>query len=134
MTETNVDIVKKIYELGSSGNFEAMMSLLDPAIVVYEADSLPYGGVYRGLAGMGELMKKIGKLVDGFVVKSEQFFVSGDDIAALIRFTGRSRATGETIDMPVMEVWTVKNGRATSIRPFYWDTSAFARLTLGSSK
>lgn len=134
MSETNLDIVKKIYQLGATGDFAAMASLFDPDIVVHEADHLPYGGVYRGAAGMGELMKKLNGFVKGFLVKTEQFFVSGDDVAALIRVTGTSRATGEPIDMPVMEVWTLKNGRATSIRPFYWDTAEFARITAASTK
>jgi len=134
LSETNVQLVKKIYELGGKGDWAAMSSLFDPDIVVYEANSLPYGGVFHGAAGMGALFQKLNELVSGFLVKTEQFFVSGDDVAAKIRVTGVSRATGEPIDMPVMEVWTLKNGRATSIRPFYWDTAEYSRLTLGAAK
>lgn len=134
MSETNVEIVKNIYQRGGAGDFEGMAALVDPNIVVHEAASLPYGGVYHGIAAMGELMKTVGSFVDGFSIEPKQYFVSGDDVAALIRVVGRSRATGEAIDMQVMEVWTVKNGLATVIRPFYWDTAEFSRLTNGSAK
>jgi len=133
MSESSVDIIRKIYELGAKGEMGGMMSLLDPEIIVHEANGLPYGGEYRGLAGMGQLMQKLNEVVEGFSAKAEQFFVSGDDVAALLRVKGRGRLTGLAIDMAVMEVWTVKNGRATSIRPFYWDTAEFARLTKGEA-
>ena len=134
MSEKNLEIVKKIYELGGKGDFAAFMALLDPNIVIYEADSLPYGGTHRGLAGVGALFKKLNEFVERFHAKPQQFFVSGDDVAALIRVTGKARSTGESIDMAVMEVWTLENGLATSIRPFYWDTAEFARSTGWSAK
>jgi ketosteroid isomerase-like protein len=134
MSDTNLEIVKKIYELGGKGDFAAFMALLDPSIVIYEADSMPYGGEHRGLAGVGALFQKLNEFVERFHAKPLQFFVSGADVAALIRVTGKARATGESIDMQVMEVWTLENGRATSIRPFYWDTAEFARLTRNPAK
>lgn len=134
MSESCVDVVKRIYETGGKGDVAGMMSLLDPDIVIYEADALPYGGVHRGHAGMGALFQKLNEVVEGFRVIPEQYFVSGNDVAARIRVIGRGRVTGQAIDMAVMEVWTIKDGRATSIRPFYWDTAEFARLTSGGSK
>lgn len=134
MHDSNIDIVKKIYEAGGKGDLAAMAALLDPEIVVHEAAGLPYGGEYHGPEGMGALLQKLNTVLEGFQVKPEQYFVSGDDVAALIRVTGRGRLTGQAVDMPVMEVWRIKNGRAVMIRPFYWDTAEFSKLTVVSSQ
>ena len=132
MSETNVEIVKKIYELGGKGDMAGMIALLAPNIVVHEANGLPYGGVYHGHAGMGALFQKLVGILDHFRVLPEDFFVSGPVVIAKIRVVGRARATGQSIDMPVLEMWTLEKGLVTEIRPFYWDTAEFQKATVGA--
>jgi uncharacterized protein len=132
MSETNVEIVKKIYEVGGKGDMAGMMAHLAPNVVVHEANGLPYGGVYHGHAGMGALFQKLVGILDNFRVVPEDFFVSGSVVVAKIRVLGRARATGQTIDMPVLEMWTLDNGLVTEIRPFYWDTAEFQKAAGGA--
>ncbi len=132
MSEANIEIVKKIYDVGGKGDMAAMMALLAPNVVVHEAEGLPYGGVYHGHAGMGALFQKIFGIIKEFRVVAEDFFVSGNVVVAQIRVLGLGRTTGQAINMPVLEMWTLENGLVTEIRPFYWDTAEFRRATVGS--
>lgn len=38
-----------------------------------------------------------------------------------------SRATGREPTFPILQTLTVREGRITEVRPFYWDTEAVAR-------
>jgi len=55
-----------------------------------------------------------------------ELFPSGDRVAA--RFTLRlvSHATGKAVDMPLVEIFTVRDGRIVELEVFYSDT---ARMT-----
>ncbi|HJS85522.1 MAG TPA: nuclear transport factor 2 family protein, partial [Acetobacteraceae bacterium] len=52
-----------------------------------------------------------------------ELFPKGDRVAA--RFTLRlaSRATGKRVDMPLVEIFTARDGRITELEVFYSDTA-----------
>ena len=120
--EENLAIIKKIYEAMFVGNMQAMEPYLDPDINVYEADSLPYGGSYRGVAGVARLSKLIYETWDDMDFKSEGFTVGGDRAVALLHFSAKGKKTGKSFSFPVAEVWRFKDGKAIEWRPFYYDT------------
>lgn len=129
MSAENVELVRRAYEAFGRGDIGGVMEIFDPGIEIFEADSMPYGGTYRGHEEMGKLFQLLNKFFEGFSVSVEHLFDGGDErVAALVRVQGRSRGTGQAIDMQVVEVWTLRGGKAVSLRPFYWDTAEVARV------
>ena len=68
-------------------------------------------------------MRAIFDVVD---VRDAEFFERDDAVVVVCRLVTRSRATGETMDLPMAQVVRVRDGRITEFRPFYWNVPAYA--------
>jgi hypothetical protein len=89
---------------------------------------MPYGGLYRG--GEAVLQNVFGPIatdVEGFAVMPEEFVGSGDAVAVVGRYTGIGKVTGKTLDVPVVHVWDIRDGKLTRFRQFI-DTVKFAEV------
>src|SRR4051812_36596882 len=105
----SVDVVRTWFELSSSGRIDAALELLDPAVVIHEAESLPYGGVFHGRDGFREIMDRIGGMMD-FEIGSLDILDAGGVAVAKVTATFTSRSSGEAITMEVVEIYTVRDG------------------------
>ena len=47
----DVELVRRLFNAVEDRDLEALLDCYDAAIEIHEADSLPYGGVYRGHEG-----------------------------------------------------------------------------------
>jgi ketosteroid isomerase-like protein len=51
-------------------------------------------------------------------------------VAAVVRYTGTGKATGKKLDLPVVHVWKVRNGKVEQFRQFI-DTAKFLEVVPG---
>ncbi len=52
---------------------------------------------------------------------------SGDTVAAVVRYTGTGKATGKALNVPVVHVWDIRDGKAARFRQFI-DTVKFGEV------
>ncbi len=57
-----------------------------------------------------------------------QYLVDGDKVVIYYRLTFTARASGDSVEMRVTEVFTVRDGRIAELDVFYKDPSAVAGL------
>jgi uncharacterized protein len=57
------------------------------------------------------------------VVGPVELFPNGDRVAARLTLRLVSHATGKTVDMPLMEIFTVRDGSIAELEVFYSDTA-----------
>jgi ketosteroid isomerase-like protein len=127
--ELNLYLVKTYYEsLFKKQDFATMQKILSGDFVYYQAEGLPYGGIYKGFE---ELMKMFGKAATYFdlqIEKEPDYFINEStnkvDIYFIIKC--KSKKSGEQITMPISEHFELRDGKISSIRPFYYDTHAFS--------
>jgi hypothetical protein len=62
--------------------------------------------------------------VPNFAATPEELIASGDTVAAVTRYTGTGKATGKELDLRVVHVWDVRDGKITQFRQFA-DTAKF---------
>ena len=106
----------------------AVLAAFAEDIEWHEALGMPYGGVFRGAdAVMQNVLGPIATDVEGFTVTPEEFVGSGDTVAAVVRYTGTGKVTGKTLDVPVVHVWDIRDGKLTRFRQFI-DTVKFAEV------
>jgi ketosteroid isomerase-like protein len=120
--EQNLAVVQNAYLAverddrdGFLADFAEDAELLEPA-------SLPYGGVYRGVAEIKNGIRKMLETWEDPHVDIEAM-VAGEDrvcVFAAFRFTGKR--TGMTWSGPVIEVWRFRDGKVAQMQLMYGDT------------
>ncbi|HVC84196.1 MAG TPA: nuclear transport factor 2 family protein [Solirubrobacteraceae bacterium] len=128
MGEQSVEVVKGVYASFARGDVPAVLGAFADDIEWHEAEGMPYGGVYRGGdAVVQNVFAPIATDVEGFAVTPEEFIASGDAVAAVVRYTGTGKVTGKPLDLPVVHVLDVRDGKVTRFRQFI-DTVKFAEV------
>jgi uncharacterized protein len=69
----------------------------------------------------------IGSDIRDFAVIPEHFIASGDTVAVVARYTGAGKATGKQLDLPVVHMWDVRDGKIARFRQFV-DTAKFLEV------
>ena len=119
---------------GDAGaSFAAMAATLDPDVVLHQSPDLPWGGEFRGHAGYEDWARQMSRAFDRLAVKDAHFFTDGDTVVITCRLMTRSRASGDTLDLPMAQVVRVVGNRIVEFRPFYWNVPAY-RETVRSAR
>jgi uncharacterized protein len=128
MAEQGVDVVKGVYEAFGQGDVPGVLGAFAPDIEWYEAEGMPYGGLHRGPEAVAQnVFGPLVEDVEDFAVTPEEFIVSGDTVASVCRYTGTGKATGKTLDLQVVHVWDVSDGKVARFRQFA-DTGRFGEV------
>lgn len=131
MGEQSVEVVRGIYDALARGDMAGVLGAMADDIEWYEAEGMPYGGVYQGGDAVaqnvfGPLMQDI----PNFAVSPEQFIASGDTVAVVARYTGTGKDTGKELDLQVVHVYDVRDGKVVQFRQFA-DTAKFREVVPG---
>ena len=122
MSESNVDIVRALYDAYNRRDMAAVAPYYAPDITLYQTDLVPWGGHYAGLDGAQRFVASLVQHLDSRVTM-EQFIPAGDRVVAVGRTAGTVRANGNVFDVPAVHVWTLADGKVTRVE-FYIDTPA----------
>ncbi|WP_431044758.1 nuclear transport factor 2 family protein [Streptomyces sp. P1-3] len=106
--------------------FALLAPFFAPDVVLHQADALPYGGTWRGHAGMERFFLMMSQVWESFDMAEQEFLATGETAVVLTRIHARARATGRELTFPILQTIKVMDGRITKVHPFYWDTAAIA--------
>jgi hypothetical protein len=131
MGERSEELVRGVYDAFARGDVPSVLGAMAADMEWHEAEGMPYGGVYHGgEAVVQNVFGPITQDVADFAVTAEEFIASGDAVAAVVRYTGTGKATGKRLDLPVVHVWKVRNGKVEQFRQFI-DTAKFLEVVPG---
>ncbi|OKH79604.1 hypothetical protein EB73_35550 [Mycobacterium sp. SWH-M3] len=111
----------------AGASFDEMGATLDPDVVLHQSPDLPWGGDWIGYEGFRGWSIEMSRHWDTVDVRDPVFFENGDQVIVLCRLVTRSRTTGETLDYPMTQVVTIRTGRITEFRAFYWNVAHYRR-------
>jgi ketosteroid isomerase-like protein len=136
MSETvptsDVAVVRGFYDkLSSEETFPEALALLDEDFVVHSPPGLPWGGEYRGQSGFIDLITRITNMLAIGNEVPMQFLDAGDLV--VVKATGRytSHATGKSAVTPIVELFTVRDGKLIDMDIYYKDPEAVFALSEG---
>ena len=109
----------------AGASFADMATTLDPDVVLHQSPDLPWGGEFRGHAGYEDWARQMSRAFDRLEVRDTRFFTDGDTVVITCRLMTRSRASGQTLDLPMAQVVRVRSDRIVEFRPFYWNVPAY---------
>jgi uncharacterized protein len=114
-------VVRDLYAKVAASDFKGLISLLADDCEFVQADSLPFGGTYRGHAGFLKMADQIGIAWPNFGVQPIAFLGDGADQVVV-----RAALTGKGFRMDMLELWLVQDSKIIRCQPFYFDTTAAA--------
>ena len=127
----NLDLAKSSYEAFGRGDLDGALAMMDGEIVWHQAQGLPHGGTYHGLA---EVRAAVFDPLDEawwdlFDATPNEVLSGTDHVVVLGRYTAQAKTTGAPLDVPFCHVWRFRDGRAVRFDQFV-DTHGW-RAALG---
>ena len=131
MSQENVELVRKLFEVYNERSFEENADLIDP-----EMDwdmsrvELPDGTSYTGPE---EFRHFIEAWEEGFASESmeaQEIIDAGDSIIVVVHHRGRGRSSGIEVEQHFAMVWTLRDGRAVRMALYPTREQALAALEL----
>ena len=132
MSEENVEIVRRGYEhFIATGDFTT--EIADPELVwdMSTFRGWPERQTYAGLDAAKEFMADWLEAWADWTLDVEELRDAGDQVVAIMRQHGRSKATGVTVDMHFGQVWTIRDGREVRMQMYASPEEALEAAGLG---
>jgi uncharacterized protein len=130
MSDSNLDLVRGVYEAFAAGNVAEVVGRMSPDMVWNEAENFPYadGNPYCGPdAIVAGVFARLASEWDGFAAVPEEFLDAGETILVLGRYRGTHLATQRAFDAQFAHVWRIEAGKAAAFQQ-YTDTLQAARV------
>ncbi|WP_280434403.1 nuclear transport factor 2 family protein [Nocardia carnea] len=105
-------------------SFATLAPFFAPDVVLWQADTLPYGGIWRGHGGMEQFFLAMSATWDRFEMTEQVFLSEMSPLIVLTHVNACSRDSGRELNFPILQTITVTEGLISEVRPFYWDTAA----------
>jgi uncharacterized protein len=138
MPESDVQVVKGMYEAFGRGEIPAVLALFAEHIEWRQAEGNPYnpdGSPWIGpQAVLTNLFVRLGQEWDGFTVTPRTFTAMSDGVLVQGRYTGTYKATGRSMDMQFAHVITVRGGKVTAFQQYVDTAQAQAVMQAGASR
>jgi ketosteroid isomerase-like protein len=124
MAEENVDIVRRVYEGWTGGDFSNVDDF-DPDIEFEMAD-WPHQTKVTGIEAMWETWRSTLGAFEGFRSMPTDFTAYGDNVLVLNRIEASGKESGAGVGADVATVFRVLNGKIVRLA-LYWDADAARR-------
>jgi ketosteroid isomerase-like protein len=126
MSQENVEVVRKLYELFARREIEpAFSEYADPNLELRVPPVYPdTPEVFRGREGVERWIAMIDEVWAEWRFEPERYLDAGPTVVVLARLIAEGDSSGIHLEREVAHLWEVERGRATSIRVYLNQTDA----------
>jgi uncharacterized protein len=127
MSRENVENTRRLFQAVEDRDVAGVLAAYAPEIIIRDAESLPYGGVHYGIEGAKQHVEGAARTWDDLQPAAERkmdavFLDSGDYVIVLWRLRGLETSSGRKLDLPVVSVYKMRDGKIVESQMFYSDT------------
>jgi len=131
-TSGNIETVRRIMNAVRERNLTVLVDTYASDIEIHDAESLPYGGIYRGHQGMIENGMGFVRTWDLLQTSADRdpeavIFGSGDQVVALWRLKASGK-DGQRLDRPAISLFQLRDRKVVRLQMFHYDTAAIGRF------
>lgn len=132
MSQQNVDLVQRAFEVLNQRDVDAFLELANPDVVQDWSRAVgPQSGVYRGRAEVTRFLHSWWDAFDESVIMVDELVDAGDQLVTVFHGRQRGRASGVEIEGPgAVLVWTVRDGMIDSATLYQERDEALAAVGL----
>jgi ketosteroid isomerase-like protein len=116
MSQENVEIVRRAYELLNQGDIEGFVGLCDDDFVMDMSERVFNPETYRGHEGIRRFHRDVEEAWESYRWDVEEARTTGDSVVALLHCRAKSREDAPPVDWRVAWIWHFENGRPASLR------------------
>jgi uncharacterized protein len=127
MVEPQAVVVAFMQAIGKQ-RFDDARALLHDDVVVYEMEGVPYSGEYRGSQAFFELFGQMSAAMELTPRDPIQYLLADDTVAIRYRLKLTARVSGDSVEMGMVEIYTVRAGLIVELDVYYKDPSAVTAL------
>jgi ketosteroid isomerase-like protein len=106
MSQSNVDLVRTLFETYSRGDYAAAAACLAPGVVYEVGQEVPAYGPDEVRA----MWERWDSAWDDMETVPEEFIDAGDHVVVTVRYSARGRGSGIEYDERLFDVYTVRDG------------------------
>ncbi|WP_405140902.1 nuclear transport factor 2 family protein [Sphaerisporangium sp. NBC_01403] len=121
MSNSNVDIIKRVYDAFQTRDFGVIGELFDPQVEIHQSELLPWGGHFKGHEGAVAFFTELLRNIDPQLTV-ERLIDAGDHVVEIGRTAGLT-AAAVPFDLPEIHVWEFSGGKIVRME-IYIDTPA----------
>jgi ketosteroid isomerase-like protein len=119
MSEDNVEVVRKLFELYASDGVEAVLEVMDEdVVIVVPPDMSAEPDTYRGHEGVRRYFAGFDGMLEDVRYDAFELIREGEHVLAVARLAGRGVSSGLEVELSTVVVHTVAAGKITRIEPF----------------
>src|SRR5256885_11420945 len=117
-TEKTGSVLSKLYVAVVGGDAESAISCMHPQVEVEEPAHLPFGGVYRGLDGMGKVLGMVSRYLNLQELTVNTLIADGENGLAIVTVPMREEGTDVVV---IAQHWQLQAGRIARGKLFVFD-------------
>lgn len=114
----NIDAIKSGYDSVGQGNFDGILDLIDPEVVVRDRPESPDPRVYHGHEGVREALAASDESFVDFELEPEDFIGEGDYVIVVLTMRGTGRGSGVKVEDRIAHQWKVRDGKAVEVQVY----------------
>ena len=109
-------VITDAYEAAATGDGSKLYDCLHPDAEIFEAPLLPFGGVYRGVEGLEQLLTNITPWMDMSGIQMTKIMADGEWGCGIMKTPTQD---GQLID--IVEMWELRDGKLWRAKVYYFD-------------
>jgi ketosteroid isomerase-like protein len=126
----NLDLVRSIYADWERGDFDST-EWAHPDIEYVNPPGAIEPGTRRGLVAFSRAVESVFEGWDAWQMEAERLEGFGDQVAVVVRYRARGRASGVEVEGRESARWTVRDGKVVRYEWFHEPSDAFQAARLG---
>jgi len=115
MSQENVDLVRRGYEMYAGGDFESVARLFSGEAEMPDSGGLGVAGTAAGTAygpeGFLQANNEALEAFEDYRVEAERFIDAGEAVVVAVRISGQGRGSGAKLEMGLAHLWVVRDGK-----------------------
>ena len=115
MSQENVEIVRRAYEVFNPREFSRVPDFIAPDIVVDLSRNVFNPATFRGYEGVEQVVNAVDDAWDNFRFEPEELIDAGDRVVAVVKLSGKVKGSGVPVDQRDIHVMTIRDGKVTRI-------------------
>jgi ketosteroid isomerase-like protein len=114
-----VEVVRRVNEAFNSGDLDRILALIHPEFATsVPAQFSAEPDTYSGHDGIRRYFHSFNEAMDDIRFDQESLHEVGRSVVVSLRLTARGRTTGIPVMQRMVQVWTVRDGKAVRVQSF----------------